>query len=141
MEVTLDGHVTRMRGLLLDDPEVVAPLYARAYLTVFCVKRAQRMLGLKIHTAGTPATEALAEAALALPPERYPAHRQQPHPYLHQQGSQPLQAGEWWWRYKARNLAAMVSLLARALAALVLSKLQDPPVKGPRPRWRPETLA
>ena len=62
VEVTLDGHVTRMRGLLLDDPEAVAPLYARAIDRVG-VKRAQRMLGLKIHTAGTPATEALAEAA------------------------------------------------------------------------------
>jgi hypothetical protein len=61
-EVTLDGHVTRMRGQLLDDPEAVAPLYARA-IDHFGVKRAQRMLGLKIHTPGTPATEALAEAA------------------------------------------------------------------------------
>ena len=62
VEVTLDGHVTRMRGELLDDPETVAPLYARAIDRVG-VKRAQRMLGLKIHTPGTPATEALAEAA------------------------------------------------------------------------------
>lgn len=57
-EVTLDGHVTRMRGQLLEDPAVVAPIYAR-----FGVKRAQRMLGLKIHTLGTPSAEALAEAA------------------------------------------------------------------------------
>ena len=28
VEVTLDGHVTRMWGQLLDDPEAVAPLYA-----------------------------------------------------------------------------------------------------------------
>lgn len=62
VEVTLDGHVTRMRGQLLDDPEAVAPLYARA-IDQFGVKRAQRMLGLKIHTPGTPAPEALAEAA------------------------------------------------------------------------------
>jgi hypothetical protein len=61
-EVTLDGHVTRMRGQLLDDPEAVAPLYARA-IDHFGVKRAQRMLGLKIQTPATPATEALAEAA------------------------------------------------------------------------------
>jgi hypothetical protein len=62
VEVTLDGHVTRIRGQLLDDPEAVAPLYAGA-IDHFGVKRAQRMLGLKIHTPGTPATEALAEAA------------------------------------------------------------------------------
>jgi len=62
VEVTLDGHVTRMRGQLLDDPEAVAPLYARA-IDQFGVKRARRMLGLKIHTPGTPAPGALAEAA------------------------------------------------------------------------------
>jgi hypothetical protein len=62
VEVTLGGHLTRMRGQLLEDPEAVAPLYARA-INQFGVKRAQRMLGLKIHTSGTPATEALAEAA------------------------------------------------------------------------------
>ncbi len=62
VEVTLDGHVTRMRGQLLDDPETVAPLYASA-IEHFGVKRAQRMLGLKIHTPGIPTTEALAEAA------------------------------------------------------------------------------
>ena len=50
-----------MRGQLLDDPAAVAPLYARA-IDHFGVKRAQRMLGLKIHTPGTPATEVLAEA-------------------------------------------------------------------------------
>src|SRR5258708_4272439 len=60
--VTLDGQVTRMRGHLVDDPEAVASLYARA-IDHFGAKRAQRMLGLKIHTTGTPATEALAEAA------------------------------------------------------------------------------
>ncbi len=62
VKVTLDGHVARMRGQLVDDPEEVAPMYARA-IDHFGVKRAQRMLGLKIHTPGTPATEALAEAA------------------------------------------------------------------------------
>ena len=62
VEVTLDGNVTRMRGELLDDPETVAPLYARA-IDRFGVKRAKRMLGLKIQTPGTPPTEALTEAA------------------------------------------------------------------------------
>jgi len=62
VEVTLDGHVTRMQGQLLDDPEAVAPLYAQA-IDHFGVKRAQRMLGLKIHTPDTPSAEALAEAA------------------------------------------------------------------------------
>ena len=62
VEVTLDGHVTRMRGQLVEDPESVAPLYARS-IDQFGVKRAPRMLGLKIHTPGTPTTEALAEAA------------------------------------------------------------------------------
>jgi hypothetical protein len=61
VQVTLDGRVTRMRGQLLDDPETVAPLYVRA-IDHFGVKRAQRMLGLKIHTPGTPSSEALAEA-------------------------------------------------------------------------------
>ena len=51
-----------MRGQLLDDPEAVAPVYARA-IDHFGVKRAQRMLGLKIHTPVPPATEALADAA------------------------------------------------------------------------------
>ena len=51
-----------MRGELLDDPQTVAPLHARA-IDHFGVKRAQRMLGLKIHTPATPATEALTEAA------------------------------------------------------------------------------
>ena len=62
VEVTLDGHVTRMRGQLLDDPQAVAPLYVRV-IDHFGVKRAQRMLGLKIHAPGTLAAEALAEAA------------------------------------------------------------------------------
>jgi hypothetical protein len=62
VEVTLDGHVTRMRGQLLDDPAAVAPLYVRA-IDHFGVKRAQRMLGLKIHTPDPPAIEALADAA------------------------------------------------------------------------------
>ena len=62
VDVTLDGHVTRMHGQLVDDPEAVASLYSRA-INLFGAKRAQRMLGLKIHTPGTPATEALAEAA------------------------------------------------------------------------------
>jgi hypothetical protein len=51
-----------MRGQLLDDPEAVAPLYGRAIDRVG-VKRAQRMLGLKIHTPQTPPAGALAEAA------------------------------------------------------------------------------
>jgi hypothetical protein len=46
-------------GQLVDDPEAVASLYARAIAHF----GAQRMLGLKIHTPETPATEALAEAA------------------------------------------------------------------------------
>ena len=62
VEVTLDGHVTRMRGELIEDPESVAPLYARS-IDQLGVKRARRMLGLKIHTPGTPPIEALAEAA------------------------------------------------------------------------------
>jgi hypothetical protein len=62
VEVTLDGHVARMSGQLIEDPESVAPLYARS-IDQFGVKRAPRMLGLKIHTPGTPTTEALAEAA------------------------------------------------------------------------------
>jgi hypothetical protein len=62
VEVTLDGHVTRMQGQLLEDPQTVAPIYARS-IGQFGVKRAQRMLGLKIHTPGTPTTGALAEAA------------------------------------------------------------------------------
>jgi hypothetical protein len=51
-----------MRGHLIDDPAAVASLYARA-IDHFRAKQAQRMLGLKIHTPGTPATETLAEAA------------------------------------------------------------------------------
>ena len=62
VEVTLDGHVTRMRGQLLEASEEVVPLYAGA-IDHFGVKRAQRMLGLKIHTPGPPTTEALADAA------------------------------------------------------------------------------
>lgn len=62
VEVTLDGQVTRMRGQLVEDPAAVAPMYARS-IDQFGVKKAQRMLGLKIHTPETPTAEALAEAA------------------------------------------------------------------------------
>jgi len=62
VEVTLDGRVTPMRGQLIDDPESVAPLYARS-IDQLGVKRARRMLGLKINTPGPPTTEALTEAA------------------------------------------------------------------------------
>jgi hypothetical protein len=62
VEVTLDGQATRMRGQLIEDPETVAPVYARS-IERFGVKRAQRMLPIKIHTPATPPTEALAEAA------------------------------------------------------------------------------
>jgi hypothetical protein len=62
VEVTLDGHVTRMRGQLVDDPAAVAPLYARA-IDQLGPKRAPRMVGLKWPAPGTPETEALAEAA------------------------------------------------------------------------------
>jgi hypothetical protein len=62
VEVTLDGHVFRMHGQLIEDPESVAPIYARS-IDQFGVKRAQRMLGIKISTPGTPTTEALAQAA------------------------------------------------------------------------------
>jgi hypothetical protein len=62
VEVTLDGHVTRMRGQLVDDPEAAGSLYARA-IDHLGVKRAQRMLGLRIHTPEAPPAEALAEAA------------------------------------------------------------------------------
>jgi hypothetical protein len=61
VEVTLDGHVTKMRGQLLDDPAVAAPVYVRS-IDHYGVKKAQRMLGLKIHTETTPTTEELAEA-------------------------------------------------------------------------------
>ena len=43
-------------------PKLDSRAIARA-IDQFGVKRAQRMLGLKIHTPGTPAAEALAEAA------------------------------------------------------------------------------
>ena len=62
VEVTLDGHITQMRGQLLDHPETVAPIYADI-VGQLGVKRAQRMIGIKIHTSATPTTEALAEAA------------------------------------------------------------------------------
>ncbi len=62
VEVTPDGHVTPMQGQLLDDPERVAPIYARS-ISHLGVKRAQRMIGVKIHTPGTPSDEALVEAA------------------------------------------------------------------------------
>ncbi len=51
-----------MRGQLLEDPETAAPIYARS-IEQLGVRRAQRMLGIKIHTPGTPSAEALAEAA------------------------------------------------------------------------------
>ncbi len=62
VEITLDGHVIRMRGQLLDDVATVALLYARA-IDHFGLKRAQRILGLKIYAPGTPGTGALSEAA------------------------------------------------------------------------------
>jgi hypothetical protein len=75
VEVTLDGHVTRMHGQLLDDPEAVAPLYARA-IDHFGAKRAQRMLGLKIHTTSDTSGRGARRGRPPLPPQRYPAHRQ-----------------------------------------------------------------
>ena len=51
VEVALDGHVTRMRGRLVDDTEEAVSLYAFA-IDQLGVTRAQRMLGLKIHTPG-----------------------------------------------------------------------------------------
>jgi hypothetical protein len=62
VEVTLDGHVSRMREYLVDDPETVAPIYARI-IGQLGVKRAQRMVSIKIHTLGPLGAEALAEAA------------------------------------------------------------------------------
>ena len=54
------GRVFRMRGQPIEDPESVAPDRS---IDQFGVKRAQRMLGSKVHAPGTPTTEALAEAA------------------------------------------------------------------------------
>jgi hypothetical protein len=66
VEVTLAGRTTRMRGQLLEDPEAIARVYARR-IDELGVRNAQWMIGLKIHTPGTPPAEALAEAA-----RRYP---------------------------------------------------------------------
>src|SRR5258708_39812595 len=62
VEVTLDGQVTRMRGQLIEDPAAAGPMYGRS-LGQFGVQRAQPLLGLTIHTPGTPTPEALAQAA------------------------------------------------------------------------------
>jgi hypothetical protein len=62
VEVTLAGRTARMRRELLEDPEAVACVYARR-IDELGVKNAQWMIGLKIHTPGTPPAEALAEAA------------------------------------------------------------------------------
>ncbi len=61
VEVTLDGRTTRMRGELVTNPDAVAHVYARR-IDDLGVKRAQRLIGIKIHTPGTPTTQALAEA-------------------------------------------------------------------------------
>jgi hypothetical protein len=62
VEVLLDGRLTRIRGYLIEEPEIVAPIYARV-IEQLGVKAAQRMMGVKIHTQGTPTTEELAAAA------------------------------------------------------------------------------
>ena len=53
VEVTLDGHVTRIR-LLPDDPAAVAPAPSATP-----ARRAHRLPGLRSHPPGTPATDAL----------------------------------------------------------------------------------
>src|SRR5260370_9491874 len=56
VEVTLDGHVTRMRGQLLEDPQAPAPLYARS-TDHSRAKRARRTLGPPTHTPRPPTAE------------------------------------------------------------------------------------
>lgn len=53
VEVTPDGHVTRIR-LLPDDPAAVAPAPSAT-----SARRAHRLPGLRIHAPGTPAADAL----------------------------------------------------------------------------------
>jgi hypothetical protein len=62
VEVIVDGRVSRMVGELIDDPAAVAPIYARI-IDQLGVRAAQRMMGIKIHTAQPPGADALAEAA------------------------------------------------------------------------------
>lgn len=61
VEVTLDGRTRPMRGELVEDPDAVAAIYARR-IDDLGVKRAQRMIGIKVHTLTTPTAGALAEA-------------------------------------------------------------------------------
>ena len=57
VEVTPDGHVTRIR-LLPDNPAEVAPAPSAT-----SARRAHRLPGLSSHAPGTPATDALTEPA------------------------------------------------------------------------------
>lgn len=61
-QIMLDGRIMLMRGELLTDPRDVAPVY-RQRIEELGVKGAQRMLGIKVNSPGTPTTEAIAEAA------------------------------------------------------------------------------
>jgi hypothetical protein len=60
-EVLLDGRTSRMRGELLEDPAVVAPIYARRIGEVG-VQSAPRRIGVKVNTPEVPTTEAVAQA-------------------------------------------------------------------------------
>lgn len=62
VNVTLDGRTTAMHGELVEDPDTIAALYVRR-IEDFGVKRAQRLLGIKVHTLTTPTVGAVAEAA------------------------------------------------------------------------------
>ena len=60
-DVYLDGRTTRMRGELLDEPDVAAPIYARRIAEVG-VQRAPRVMGVKVNTPDPPTAEAIIPA-------------------------------------------------------------------------------
>jgi hypothetical protein len=60
--VTLDGRTTPMRGELVDDPETVAPVYARR-IAEYGRRVAQIEIAIKINVPRAPTVEELTEAA------------------------------------------------------------------------------
>jgi hypothetical protein len=62
VEVTLDGRTIPMRGELVDDPAVVAPVYAKR-IEEYGRRMAQIELPIKINVPRTPTVEELTEAA------------------------------------------------------------------------------
>ena len=55
-DVRLDGHVTPVRGVLVEDPQQVAEVYARR-IAELGIKQASRQIGIKVNVPQPPTAE------------------------------------------------------------------------------------